>query len=415
MARGSGSSGGPYSYREFAAAQKERERQERQAEKDRIAAEAVARDEEAAARTEAVEQRVAGLESLLRSSLTRDPRISFDSLRSTATVPPLNLGSLADPIPAPQWADFEPEPPSALRRMLGGGQRYQASYEAAEREFASAQAGHEQQEAARRRKVAAVRATWDKTVAEAKRKAEAHNVHVAEMAVGFREHDRFAVSEYVQLVLDRSPYPEGFPAERHAGYVPESSLLAVEWFLPTFDIIPEHKAFRHVKTRKLIEPIARPLADAQRLYNAVIAQVAVRTVREVFTVTPEDMVSTVVFNGHVDTVDPATGRRIRPALISMRATRDKFDELVPTEPRFDPVASIKRHFFAAISQHPEELKPVEPVMPFSRADPRVIEAVDVISTLDQRPNLLDLTPERVRVLCPEPVRQNGLRVGSVPG
>ena len=357
MARGSGSSGGPYSYREFAAAQKERERQERQAEKDRIAAEAVARDEEAAARTEAVERRVAGLESLLRSSLTRDPRISFDSLRSTATVPPLNLGSLADPVPAPQWADFEPEPPSALRRMLGGSQRYQASYEAAEREFASAQAEHQQQEAARRRKVAAVRATWDKTAAEAKRKAEAHNVHVAEMAAGFREHDRFAVSEYVQIVLDGSPYPEGFPAERHAGYVPESSLLAVQWFLPTFDIIPEHKAFRHVKTRKAVEPIARSPADAQRLYNAVIAQVAVRTVREVFTVTPEDMVSTVVFNGHVDTVDPATGRRIRPPLISMRATRDKFDELVLTEPRFDPVASIKRHFFAAISLHPEELKP----------------------------------------------------------
>ena len=195
------------------------------------------------------------------------------------------------------------------------------------------------------------------------------------------------------MVLDRSPYPDGFPAERHAGYVPESSLLAVEWFLPTFDIIPEHKTFRHVKTRKAVEPTARPPADAQRLYNAVIAQVAVRTVREVFMVTPEDMVSTVVFNGHVDTVDPATGRRIRPPLISMRATREKFDELVLTEPRFDPVASIKRHFFAAISPHPEELKAVEPVMPFSRADPRVIEAIDVISTLDQRPNLLDLTPK----------------------
>ncbi len=397
MARGSGSSRGPYSYREWAAAeraaQKERERRERQAEKDRIAAEAAARDEEAAAKTEAVERRVAELESLLRSSLARDPRISFHSLRITPAVPPLDLGSLADPIPAPQWADFAPQQPSALRRMLGGGQRYQASYEAAERAFADAQAEHQRQEAARQRRVAETRAAWNMRVAEAKRKAEAHNAHIAEVAVGFGEHDRFAVSEYVQIVLDRSPYPEGFPAERHAGYVPESSLLAVEWFLPTFDIIPEHKAFRHVKTRKAIEPTARPPAEAQRLYNTVIAQVAVRTVREVFMVTPDDMVSTVVFNGHVDTVDPATGRRIQPPLISMRATREKFNELVLTEPRFDPVASIKRHFFAAISPHPEELKEVEPVMPFSRADPRVIEAIDVISTLDQRPNLLELTPK----------------------
>jgi restriction system protein len=163
--------------------------------------------------------------------------------------------------------------------------------------------------------------------------------------------------------------------------------------LPTFDIVPEHKTFRHIKTRKVVEPTARPLADAQRLYNSVIAQIAVRVVREVFTVTSDDMVNTVVFNGHVDTVDPATGRKIRPPLISMRATRERFDELVLAEPRFDPAASIKRHFFAAISPHPEELKAVEPVMPFSRADPRVIEAIDVISTLDQRPNLLDLNPK----------------------
>ena len=395
MARGSGSSGNSYSYRQWAAAeradQKERERRDRQAEKDRIAAETAARDEEAAARTEAIERRVVELENLLRSSLARDPRISFDSLRITAAVPPLDLGSLADPIPEPQWVDFVPRPPSGLQRMLGARQRYQASFEAAEQAFVSAQADHQQREATRQRIAAEARASWARRAAEAKRKAEARNAHVAEMAAGFREHDRFAVSEYVQIVLDRSPYPEGFPAERHAGYVPESSLLAVEWFLPTFDIIPEHKAFRHIKTRKAVEPTAKPPGDRQRLYNTVIAQVAVRTVREVFMVTPDDMVSTVVFNGHVNTVDPATGRRIQPPLISMRATRDKFDELVLTEPRFDPVASIKRHFFAAISPHPEEFKPVEPVMPFSRADPRVIEAIDVISTLDQRPNLLDLT------------------------
>jgi restriction system protein len=395
MARGSGSSGG--SYRQWAAAERaaerEREQKRKQAEKDRAAAEAAARDDEAVAGTAEIERRVAELESLLRSSLGRDPRISFESLRISAAVPPLDLGPLANPVPAPQWADFEPARLSALGRMLGGGQRYQASYEGAQRTFADAQADYQRREAARQRGVAAARAEWARAADEAQRRADAHNAHIAETAAGFQTHDRFAVSEYVQAVLDRSPYPVGFPAERHAGYVPESSLLAVEWYLPAYDIIPGHKAFKHVKARKVVEPVARPPAEAQRLYTAVIAQVAVRTVREVFTVTPPDMVSTVVFNGHVDTIDPATGQKIRPPLISMRATREKFDELVLAEPRFDPVASIKRHFFAAISQHPEELKPVEPVMPFSRADPRVVEAIDVISTLDQRPNLLDLSPK----------------------
>jgi len=87
------------------------------------------------------------------------------------------------------------------------------------------------------------------------------------------------------------------------------------------------------------------------------------------------------FNGHLDAVNPATGRKIRPLFISLRATRDKSEVLEPAEPLFDPVASLRHHFLAAISQHPEELKSVEPVMPFSRADPRAVEAIDVISTL----------------------------------
>ena len=61
MARGSGSSGGSYSYRQWVAAeraaQRERDQRKKQAEKDRDAAEAAARDEEAAARTEAIGHR----------------------------------------------------------------------------------------------------------------------------------------------------------------------------------------------------------------------------------------------------------------------------------------------------------------------------------------------------------------------
>jgi restriction system protein len=150
---------------------------------------------------------------LLRSSLGRDPRIRFDSLKVSAAVPPLDLGPLANPIPEPHWAQFEPPPPTALGRMFGGGQRYQAFYDAAEQEFARAQADYQRREAARQRGIAAARAEWSPAADVAKRQADAHNAHVAEIAAGFRAHDRFAVSEYVQAILDKSPYPEGLAAQ----------------------------------------------------------------------------------------------------------------------------------------------------------------------------------------------------------
>jgi len=397
MARRSDS---PGSYREWAAAEraaeqeaKRVEQQRNAGERERLAKEAAARDKEATAKTVAVERQVAKLQGLLQSSLTRDPRISLASLRRRVKVPPLELGQLAVPVAAPQWADFEPEPPRMLQRMFGSQQRYEAACEEARRAFDQAQADHQHREAQRRRQVAEARRAYDQQIADAQREVDAHNAHIEELEAGLRENDRHAVSEYVQIVLDRSPYPARFPAQRTAGYVPESSLLAVEWYLPLVDVVPQYKVFRHIKTRKVVEPTPRPVAEVRQIYQNVIAQIALRTLREIFNSTPEDMISTVVFNGRVHDVDPLTGQKIQPHLITLRATRQQFTPLILDEPKFNPVECVRRYFFADISPHPDELIPVEPVMPFSMADPRIIDPIDVISDIDKRPNLLELTPK----------------------
>ena len=412
----------PGTYREWAAAQRAAEQEAKRAEqqlkareRERLAKEAAARDDEAAAKAVAIERQVAKLQGLLQSSLTRDPRISLASLRRRVEVPPLKLGQLAVPTPAPQWADFEPEPPRMLQRMFGGQQRHEAACEEAKRAFDQAQADHQHREAQRHRQITEARRAYDRQVADAQREVDAHNAHIDELEAGLRENDRHAVSEYVQIVLDRSPYPARFPAQRTAGYVPESSLLAVEWYLPPVDVVPQYKAFRHIKTRKAVEPTPRPVAEVRQIYQGVIAQIALRTLREIFDSTPEEMISTVVFNGRVHDVDPLTGQKIQPHLITLRATRQQFTPLVLDEPKFNPVECVRRYFFADISPHPDELIPVEPVMPFSMADPRIIDPIDVISDIDKRPKSPRAHSERVRGLHPEPVHQDGLRHQAVPG
>jgi hypothetical protein len=94
----------------------------------------------------------------------------------------------------------------------------------------------------------------------------------------------------------------------------------------------------------------RPAAEAHRLYLSVIAQIALRTLREVFAATPEDMVSTVVFNGLVDTIDPRTGIAIKPHFITLRATRDQFAPLVLDQPKFSPVQCVQKYFFGKHSR-----------------------------------------------------------------
>jgi restriction system protein len=305
----------------------------------------------------------------------------------------LILVSLRPPCQPPEWVDFEPEPAWGLRRMFGGQQRYDAAVEAARQAFLRAQDKHRRREAQRRKEATDARRAHAQQVADTEREVAAHNAHIDWLAAGLRDKDRYAVSEYVQTVLDRSPYPVDFPTERSAGYVPESSLLAVEWYLPPVEVVPGQKAFRHVKTRKAVESTARPLPETRQIYQGVIAQIALRTLREIFDSTPDDLISTVVFNGRVHAVDPLTGRKIRPHLITLRATREQFRLLVLDEPRFKPVECVRKYFFADVSPHPDELIPVEPVMPYSMADPRIVDPIDVISDIDKRPNLLDLSPK----------------------
>ncbi|MEV0348630.1 restriction endonuclease [Nonomuraea sp. NPDC050680] len=277
--------------------------------------------------------------------------------------------------------------------MLGGTQRYESALRQAEAEFAQAQADHQHQETQRQKQVIERRRARQQQVAEAERAANEFNARLDAMEAGLRVGDRHAVSDYMNMVLRASLYPEGFPTERMTGYVPESSLLAVEWYLPPPEIIPEQKLYKHVKTRKAIEPTPRPTLEARQIYQRVIAQIALRTLREIFDADPGQLITTIVFNGLVRTVDPATGQQIEPYLITLRATREQFADLVLTEPRFKPVECVRRHFHADVSQHPDELVPVEPVMHFSMADPRIVDPIDIISDIDKRPNLLDLSPK----------------------
>ncbi|MEV4170234.1 restriction endonuclease [Nonomuraea sp. NPDC049709] len=396
MARGSGSSG---SYRDWEAerrrqvraaeqARQKRERELKAQEQQRLQAEATARDAEAAARTRQLEARVEELETILRSSLRRDPQIRLASLRRRLQVPPLDLGPLAHPEPAPVWK--APAPPGWLQRAFGDAQRYETALRQAEADFAKAQADHRHRETQRQKKVIDRRRAHQQQVVEAERAVAEENARLDAIEVGLGSGDRHAVSNYMDLVLQTSPYPEGFPAERRTGYVPESSLLAVEWYLPAPEIVPEHKLYKHIKTRKTVEPTPRSIPETRQIYQRVIAQIALRTLREVFDADPGKLITTIVFNGRVRTVDPVTGQQIEPYLITMRATREQFSALVLNEPRFKPVECVRRHFHADVSPHPEELEAVEPVMPFSMADPRIVDPVDIISDIDKRPNLLEL-------------------------
>jgi restriction system protein len=323
-------------------------------------------------------------------------------------VVPLYLGADAEPSPTPEWVDYAPPPPGPVGRLLGGAARHEKATALALERFEQAVAMHAESEAARQRRVAIARQRHVQQQAAAVRHVDETNAATDRLIAGMSARDRRAVTDYYQRVVDAVRDRAGFPHRRRTAYVPESELLVVEWDLPRMSVVPQFGSFRYVKTRDEID--SRPLSATVRraTYQGLIAQVALRALRLVFGSDPAELVDTVVVNGMIDDVDPATGQDVRRCLITLRATRDQFEPL--RLDRVNPVTCIRDHFAADVSEHPEELRAVEPVLEFDMADPRVVDPVDVMSGIDRRPNLLDLTPTEFEHFIQNLFTKMGLQV-----
>jgi restriction system protein len=126
-----------------------------------------------------------------------------------------------------------------------------------------------------------------------------------------------------------------------------------------------------------------------------VAQTALRTAWEVFAADDLEHADVVVVNGYVEAISPSTGKQVRPCIVSLRVSRD--DLAAVDLAHVEPIACLKA-LKASVSQAPNELVAVKPIVEFTMVDPRFIAEEDVLSQLDTRPNLMELTPSEFESL-----------------
>ena len=371
-------------------------------ERKRLYAESRAAD--VAAMNDDLEARVEALQGLLAATLSVDDRIIFSSLKQPPSIPRWRYAHLEQAEPAPVPEAFMPPPPAGLSKMFGKAKHEQAIAEAHAR-YAQASEEHRRREEWRSHALERARAEWRAAAALRQAEAEKQHQEIDVFEADYYRGDLDAVVSYCSMVLEASGYPEGFPQQFKLAYVPQSRQVVVEYELPTVEVIPAVKACRYVKGSDTIAESARPQAQIKALYASAVAQVAVRTVHELLEADLGGHIDTVVFNGVVDTTDPGSGRRARPCLVTLRTTRDVFGELDLAH--VEPLACLK-HLSAGVSKSPAELTPVRPVLEFDMVDPRFVTESDALSELDQRPNLMDLSPTEFEVLIQNLFTKMGL-------
>lgn len=353
-----------------------------------------------------LEQTVVALSDLLVSSLTRNAQLDFSSLLEKPSVPQLDFGRHANAAPEPTTAEFTPAKPHWTIGWLPSIRKaFEMRVAKANQAFSSALSEHASLEAQRVKIIECLRKEHEEKIQALHEEANRQGTEVQAFKTAFESADSEAVATYCKMVLSNSPFPEGFSREANAIYVADSKQLVVDYDLPSMEVVPIVKAYKYVKTSDSVTEVPRPESQRRTLYTSIVAQTVLRSLRELFAADYPSNLETIVLNGYVDAIDRGTGQSVRPCLVTVRTTKDAFAEL---DLRHVEGAACLRALNASLSKSPAELAPVRPILELNMFDPRFIEDSDVLSTLDQRPNLMELSPNEFESLITNLFEKMGL-------
>jgi restriction system protein len=351
------------------------------------------RIEESRDNTKQLSSRMDDLTGILDHSLQKSNSFSFDSLRNKEKFRDFMLPENLKEIPqAPQLEDFVPAKNrlNTFEKLIPGNeerfrrkiQEAKDKYNQFEKQYLALLTDHDA-------RIERLHTEYEKDKGAFDKEVRKHNRKVQKFEDAYNKGEPNAVINYCTMILEQSKYPDGFPQQFRVAFLPEPKELVIEYELPNKEIIPTIAEFRYVKSKDTISDVSRKISDIKDQYLDIVSSICLRTIHEVIEADKKNHILIVVFNGFVQTIDPATGNDIRPCLISIRVTKERFKEIKLD--RIDKQTCL-RNLGAQVSTRASEMQSVKPIIEFDMVDKRFVEQSDIMSDLESRPNLMDLNP-----------------------
>lgn len=351
------------------------------------------REREVLEKNNLITDKLKQLETVLDHSLEVANKIDFEKLKRKETYPSFFIPASETYLkPQPLLSDFTYtiQVPNKVAMLVPSlKKKYLADIAKAEEDYKKALDLHKKDVLSSEQNIANKKQKYENEKKLFIQEVKQHNLEVDELRSLYESGDEEAISAYCTLVLEKSEYPVSFSKEFRLIYVPESREVVVEYELPPLEVIPSVSGYKYIKTRDEIQEIPQKPVVVKNLYQDIVSSLCLRTIYEIFESDQGNWIDVVSFNGFTSSVDPSTGKDIRPCLISARTSKEIFSEINLS--RIDKRACLK-NLGAQVSPRPDEMIAIKPVVNFDMVDRRFVQSSDVLSDLDTRPNIMDLSP-----------------------
>ncbi len=225
---------------------------------------------------------------------------------------------------------------------------------------------------------------WEASKVKFLKDQDEFNSKIDEFKESYEAKEPESIIRYCELVLNNSSYPDFFPKTYELDFNPDNGVLILNYQLPALEDIPTITGVRYIKTRD--EFVEKELAKNKlnSLYDEILYQIAIRTLHELYEADKIDVLSSITFNGYVETFDRKTGAGIAPCVLSVQSSKEEFNTLALS--RVEPKACFKALKGIAASRL-YSMTPIAPVLQMDRDDSRFVTPYGVADGLSDVDNI----------------------------
>ena len=315
------------------------------------------------------------IDSILADTLDVDDYVDLETLRRVVEHPPFEPGHLATPNPRPEPIaepnppEFVPPPgePKKFSLAPGAKKRYaallaqaQADHAEATRAWkaaiASVPSQQEEQDRAydaaeslRQQQLDAAKATYEAECSQREAEVADSNRALDELIANLGYGVEEAVQEYVAIVLGNSVYPDSFAVSHEFAFDATSGELTLKAGVPAPSSMPGIREYKYIKARDEITETAQSQKEQKERYANAVAQVAVRTLHEIFEADRAGRVQTISLTVGTETIDPGTGHLADIPFVAVASDRATFEAINLSNAV--PAATLA-HLKATVSKNP---------------------------------------------------------------
>ncbi|MXX61981.1 MAG: restriction endonuclease [Holophagales bacterium] len=331
------------------------------------------------------------LEATLRSGLSAAP-LDWEDQKNRARFAEAQPQVPSEPSPpaepSPDSAEFQPQvslldrliPSRAAMKRDEASLSFKSAHDAWIRQLSRNEDRHRDALDHHERELDAWRARRDEFL----RAQDNENAAVDELRRRYNEKDPPAVEDYCERVLAASAYPAWMPRAFELAYAPDSRTLVVSFTLPPPDDLPRLREVSYIQSRDEFREKVLTDAQARRLYDSLLYQIALRTTYEIFQSDEAEACDAVAFNGYVTSIDRTTGQSVTACVLSLHAVRHEFQDINLSN--VDPKACFKA-LKGVGSSKLHSLTPVAAIMELRRDDGRFVSSRALADSLDDSVNL----------------------------